>query len=106
MSGLSLTGDELHAGLFSPLRKQADAEFDITAMIDLVFMMNIYFLVTFVTVVTRPAASKRPAPLAMKLRRRTWLSSIRAPLTRPSGDAAVEGSVSGCSRTLTGTRCR
>ena len=37
---------------FAPMLKRgahADAEFDITAMIDLVFMMNIYFLVTFLT---------------------------------------------------------
>jgi hypothetical protein len=35
-------------------------------------------------VVTRPAASNRPAPVAMRLRRRTWLSFPRV-LTRPSG---------------------
>lgn len=36
-------------GLIPRQKAPADAEFDITAMIDLVFMMNIYFLVTFVT---------------------------------------------------------
>ena len=49
MSGLSFTSDSPYAGLFPPPQKHADAEFDITAMIDLVFMMNIYFLVTFIT---------------------------------------------------------
>ena len=36
-------------GLMPRRVMHADAEFDITAMIDLVFMMNIYFLVTFIT---------------------------------------------------------
>jgi biopolymer transport protein ExbD len=49
MSGLTLADDLPYAGLFPRQQRHADAEFDITAMIDLVFMMNIYFLVTFVT---------------------------------------------------------
>lgn len=49
MSGFSLTSDSPYSGLFPKPASHADAEFDITAMIDLVFMMNIYFLVTFVT---------------------------------------------------------
>jgi biopolymer transport protein ExbD len=49
MSSFSLTPDSPYAGLFPKQARHADAEFDITAMIDLVFMMNIYFLVTFVT---------------------------------------------------------
>jgi biopolymer transport protein ExbD len=49
MSGPFLTNDSPYAGLFPRQAKAADADFDITAMIDLVFMMNIYFLVTFVT---------------------------------------------------------
>ena len=32
--------------LAAPRKVEADANFDVTAMIDLVFMMNIYFLVT------------------------------------------------------------
>jgi biopolymer transport protein ExbD len=47
MSSFSLTPDSPYAGLFPKQARHADAEFDITAMIDLVFMMNIYFLVTF-----------------------------------------------------------
>src|SRR5215210_4330985 len=49
MSDLSLTSDLPYASLFPRQQRHAEAEFDITAMIDLVFMMNIYFLVTFVT---------------------------------------------------------
>jgi biopolymer transport protein ExbD len=49
MSDLSLTTESPYAALFPRQQRHADAEFDITAMIDLVFMMNIYFLVTFVT---------------------------------------------------------
>ena len=49
MTAFSLTADSPYAGLFPKQTRHADAEFDITAMIDLVFMMNIYFLVTFVT---------------------------------------------------------
>ncbi len=48
---------------FAPMlkrHKEADAEFDITAMIDLVFMMNIYFLVTFLTA----ASSQGELPVA------------------------------------------
>src|SRR4029450_3799599 len=43
------SGPSPYAALFPQAQRHADAEFDITAMIDLVFMMNIYFLVTFVT---------------------------------------------------------
>jgi biopolymer transport protein ExbD len=49
MTTFSLASDSPYAGLFPKQTRHADAEFDITAMIDLVFMMNIYFLVTFVT---------------------------------------------------------
>jgi len=49
MAPFSLAGESPYAGLFPKQTRHADAEFDITAMIDLVFMMNIYFLVTFVT---------------------------------------------------------
>jgi biopolymer transport protein ExbD len=49
MTGLSLIDDSPNAALFPRPQRHADADFDITAMIDLVFMMNIYFLVTFVT---------------------------------------------------------
>jgi biopolymer transport protein ExbD len=49
MSGLLLGSESALEGLFPRRRREADAEFDITAMIDLVFMMNIYFLVTFIT---------------------------------------------------------
>ncbi len=49
MIAFSLTPDSPYSGLFPKQQRHADAEFDITAMIDLVFMMNIYFLVTFVT---------------------------------------------------------
>jgi biopolymer transport protein ExbD len=53
-------------GALMPRREVfADAEFDITAMVDLVFMMNIYFLVTFVTAalgeINLPAASHATA---------------------------------------------
>lgn len=40
--------DDPENPLSAPRKVQADANFDITAMIDLVFMMNIYFLVTTV----------------------------------------------------------
>lgn len=50
MTGTGLLSlDPSQDGLFPRRTPHADAEFDITAMIDLVFMMNIYFLVTFVT---------------------------------------------------------
>ncbi len=49
MTAFSLTPDSPYSGLFPKAARHADAEFDITAMIDLVFMMNIYFLVTFIT---------------------------------------------------------
>ena len=48
MQGLENDHDSLGEGLFPRRSGHADAEFDITAMIDLVFMMNIYFLVTFI----------------------------------------------------------
>jgi biopolymer transport protein ExbD len=50
MTSFSLTAESPYEGLFPKPARHADAEFDITAMIDLVFMMNIYFLVTFITV--------------------------------------------------------
>ena len=40
--------DPLATALAARHDPQAEAHFDITAMIDLVFMMNIYFLVTFI----------------------------------------------------------
>jgi biopolymer transport protein ExbD len=49
MSSLSLTSDSPYESFFPRRSSHAEADFDITAMIDLVFMMNIYFLVTFVT---------------------------------------------------------
>jgi biopolymer transport protein ExbD len=49
MTSFSLTADSPYERLLPQPARHADAEFDITAMIDLVFMMNIYFLVTFVT---------------------------------------------------------
>jgi biopolymer transport protein ExbD len=52
MSGLSLTPDSPYEGLFPRQQRHADAEFDVTAMVDLVFMMNIYFLVTFVLAIS------------------------------------------------------
>jgi biopolymer transport protein ExbD len=58
--------DSPYAGLFPRQQRHADAEFDITAMVDLVFMMNIFFLVTFVGAVLSeinlPAAA-HAAPL-------------------------------------------
>lgn len=61
MSGLSLNLDSPYLTLLPRQHRHADAEFDITAMIDLVFMMNIYFLVTFITAalgeINLPAAS-------------------------------------------------
>jgi biopolymer transport protein ExbD len=47
--GTELQIDAGEGGLIPRQKMHADAEFDITAMVDLVFMMNIYFLVTFVT---------------------------------------------------------
>jgi biopolymer transport protein ExbD len=47
--GLELQIDADRGGLLPQRKQHADAEFDMTAMVDLVFMMNIYFLVTFVT---------------------------------------------------------
>jgi biopolymer transport protein ExbD len=62
-SALQIEADE--GGLIPQHKPQADAEFDITAMIDLVFMMNIYFLVTFVTAalgeINLPAANHAAA---------------------------------------------
>jgi len=52
MSGLLLTSESPLDGLFQRQQRQADAEFDVTAMVDLVFMMNIYFLVTFVLAIS------------------------------------------------------
>src|SRR6476619_2081667 len=49
MTSFSLTADSPYEGLLPKPARHADAEFDITALIDVVFMMNIYFLVTFVT---------------------------------------------------------
>lgn len=49
MDALLTQLDSADGGLLPRRTMHADAEFDITAMIDLVFMMNIYFLVTFVT---------------------------------------------------------
>jgi biopolymer transport protein ExbD len=49
MGALWPTDEGEDRGLMPRRVLHADAEFDITAMIDLVFMMNIYFLVTFVT---------------------------------------------------------
>ena len=63
-------GFNLGGSSFQPLiasrHKPADAEFDVTAMVDLVFLMVIYFLVTFLTVaaaeINLPAAA-HVAPL-------------------------------------------
>src|SRR5688572_24571894 len=60
MSEVLLFDDSADAALFPRPRRDADADFDITAMIDLVFMMNIFFLVTFVTA----ALGEIPLPAA------------------------------------------
>ena len=61
MVGLLASSEGAFETLLPRRERQADAEFDITAMIDLVFMMNIYFLVTFITValgeINLPAAN-------------------------------------------------
>jgi biopolymer transport protein ExbD len=67
MDATRLTSDDLFESALSARKDpQADAHFDITAMIDLVFMMNIYFLVTFVGAVMEEVnlpAADHAAPL-------------------------------------------